>query len=200
MCCRHSAVSRNVSVCFWALTHKHWVFVQLFSSRFLCVWHWNEQRAKVWFMVVHICIHATQSFLPLSLPPTVDIREIRELRLGKGSRDFERYPEEARKLDSTHCFIVLYGLEFRLRTLSVAGQCVCVYKLLSVYVYWWFPKCFHSYCLVFLTVMSAAQLELASHHITYFLLLIFTTLFILNNQFSTAVYLITVKMPHFDTI
>uniref|UniRef100_A0A8D3B1P2 1-phosphatidylinositol 4,5-bisphosphate phosphodiesterase gamma n=1 Tax=Scophthalmus maximus TaxID=52904 RepID=A0A8D3B1P2_SCOMX len=51
----------------------------------------------------------------------IDIREIRELRLGKGSRDFERYPEEARKLDSAHCFIVLYGLEFRLRTLSVAA-------------------------------------------------------------------------------
>uniref|UniRef100_A0A3Q3GHQ2 1-phosphatidylinositol 4,5-bisphosphate phosphodiesterase gamma n=1 Tax=Kryptolebias marmoratus TaxID=37003 RepID=A0A3Q3GHQ2_KRYMA len=51
----------------------------------------------------------------------VDIREIRELRLGKGSRDFERYPEEARKLDPAHCFIVLYGLEFRLRTLSVAA-------------------------------------------------------------------------------
>uniref|UniRef100_A0A8C7ZX49 1-phosphatidylinositol 4,5-bisphosphate phosphodiesterase gamma n=1 Tax=Oryzias sinensis TaxID=183150 RepID=A0A8C7ZX49_9TELE len=51
----------------------------------------------------------------------VDIREIRELRLGKGSRDFERYPEEARKLDPTLCFIVLYGVEFRLRTLSVAA-------------------------------------------------------------------------------
>lgn len=48
--------------------------------------------------------------------------------MGKGSRDFERYPEEARKLDSAHCFIVLYGLEFRLRTLSVAGQCVCVLR------------------------------------------------------------------------
>uniref|UniRef100_H2MCH7 1-phosphatidylinositol 4,5-bisphosphate phosphodiesterase gamma n=1 Tax=Oryzias latipes TaxID=8090 RepID=H2MCH7_ORYLA len=51
----------------------------------------------------------------------VDIREIRELRLGKGSRDFERYPEEARKLDPTLCFIVLYGVEFRLRTLCVAA-------------------------------------------------------------------------------
>uniref|UniRef100_A0A669BPH4 Phosphoinositide phospholipase C n=1 Tax=Oreochromis niloticus TaxID=8128 RepID=A0A669BPH4_ORENI len=61
---------------------------------------------------------------PDKIEGEIDIREIRELRLGKGSRDFERYPEEARKLDSTHCFIVLYGLEFRLRTLSVAGQCV----------------------------------------------------------------------------
>lgn len=74
-------------------------------------------------MVVRICLHATLSFLP----SPVDIREIRELRLGKGSRDFDRYPEETRKLDATHCFIVLYGVEFRLRTLSLAGS--CVYKL-----------------------------------------------------------------------
>uniref|UniRef100_A0A8C5G4G5 Phosphoinositide phospholipase C n=1 Tax=Gouania willdenowi TaxID=441366 RepID=A0A8C5G4G5_GOUWI len=58
---------------------------------------------------------------PDKIEGEVDIREIRELRLGKGSRDFERFPEEARKLDSAHCFIVLYGLEFRLRTLSVAA-------------------------------------------------------------------------------
>uniref|UniRef100_A0A8C7HL23 1-phosphatidylinositol 4,5-bisphosphate phosphodiesterase gamma n=1 Tax=Oncorhynchus kisutch TaxID=8019 RepID=A0A8C7HL23_ONCKI len=58
---------------------------------------------------------------PDKIEGEIDIREIRELRLGKGSRDFERYPEEARKLDSAHCFIVLYGLEFRLKTLSVAA-------------------------------------------------------------------------------
>ncbi|TKS75122.1 1-phosphatidylinositol 4,5-bisphosphate phosphodiesterase gamma-1 [Collichthys lucidus] len=58
---------------------------------------------------------------PDKIEGELDIREIRELRLGKGSRDFERYPEEARKLDAAHCFIVLYGLEFRLRTLSVAA-------------------------------------------------------------------------------
>lgn len=53
--------------------------------------------------------------------PAVDIREIKEIRLGKNSRDFERYPEDARKLDFTMCFIILYGMDFRLRTLSVAG-------------------------------------------------------------------------------
>uniref|UniRef100_A0A8C9VE57 1-phosphatidylinositol 4,5-bisphosphate phosphodiesterase gamma n=1 Tax=Scleropages formosus TaxID=113540 RepID=A0A8C9VE57_SCLFO len=51
----------------------------------------------------------------------IDVTEIKELRLGKGSRDFERYPEEARKLDLSLCFIVLHGLEFRLKTLSVAA-------------------------------------------------------------------------------
>lgn len=54
--------------------------------------------------------------------PTVDIREIKEIRQGKNSRDFERYPEDARKLDSALCFIILYGMDFRLKTLSVAGQ------------------------------------------------------------------------------
>lgn len=80
------------------------------------------QTCDLW-LCIFVFMQHYPSFLPSSLPP-VDIREIRELRLGKGSRDFERYPEEARKLDSSHCFIVLYGLEFRLRTLSVAGQCV----------------------------------------------------------------------------
>ncbi|XP_010870757.2 1-phosphatidylinositol 4,5-bisphosphate phosphodiesterase gamma-1 isoform X1 [Esox lucius] len=58
---------------------------------------------------------------PDKMEGEIDMREIKELRLGKGSRDFERYPEEARKLDPSHCFIVLYGLEFRLKTLSVAA-------------------------------------------------------------------------------
>ncbi|XP_058879019.1 1-phosphatidylinositol 4,5-bisphosphate phosphodiesterase gamma-1-like isoform X1 [Acipenser ruthenus] len=51
----------------------------------------------------------------------IDIREIKEIRLGKSSRDFDRYPEEVRKLDSSQCFIILYGMEFRLKTLSVAA-------------------------------------------------------------------------------
>uniref|UniRef100_A0A8C5BU50 1-phosphatidylinositol 4,5-bisphosphate phosphodiesterase gamma n=1 Tax=Gadus morhua TaxID=8049 RepID=A0A8C5BU50_GADMO len=51
----------------------------------------------------------------------IELREVRELRRGKGSRDFERYPEESRRLEASHCFIVLYGSEFRLKTLSVAA-------------------------------------------------------------------------------
>lgn len=62
-----------------------------------------------------------QGRTPCSSLLTVDIREIKEIRLGKNSRDFERYPEDARKLDFSMCFIILYGMDFRLRTLSVAG-------------------------------------------------------------------------------
>lgn len=53
---------------------------------------------------------------------TVDIREIKEIRSGQKSRDFERYVEDsAARLDQAHCFVILYGTEFRLRSLSLAG-------------------------------------------------------------------------------
>nr|ABM55782.1 phospholipase C gamma [Chaetopterus pergamentaceus] len=53
---------------------------------------------------------------------TVDFREIKEVRPGTNSRDFEKLmPEDARKLDPLLCFVVLYGSQFRLKTLSVAA-------------------------------------------------------------------------------
>uniref|UniRef100_A0A8C8VG69 Phosphoinositide phospholipase C n=1 Tax=Pelusios castaneus TaxID=367368 RepID=A0A8C8VG69_9SAUR len=60
---------------------------------------------------------------PEKVEGDIDIREIKEIRPGKNSRDFERYPEDARKLDPSMCFIILYGTDFRLRTLSVAAFC-----------------------------------------------------------------------------
>lgn len=53
----------------------------------------------------------------------VDIREIKEIRTGQKSRDFERYVEDsAARLDQAHCFVILYGTEFRLKSLSLAGM------------------------------------------------------------------------------
>lgn len=54
---------------------------------------------------------------------TVDIREIKEIRSGQKSRDFDRYVEDsAARLDQAHCFVILYGTEFRLKSLSLAGM------------------------------------------------------------------------------
>ncbi|KAJ0064227.1 hypothetical protein NL108_001527, partial [Boleophthalmus pectinirostris] len=51
-----------------------------------------------------------------------DIREIKEIRPGQKSRDFERYVEDsAARLEPAHCFVILYGTEFRLRSLSLAA-------------------------------------------------------------------------------
>uniref|UniRef100_A0A663N2X1 1-phosphatidylinositol 4,5-bisphosphate phosphodiesterase gamma n=1 Tax=Athene cunicularia TaxID=194338 RepID=A0A663N2X1_ATHCN len=50
----------------------------------------------------------------------LDIREIKEIRPGKNSRDFDRYQEDpCFRPDHSHCFVVLYGTEFRLKTLSL---------------------------------------------------------------------------------
>uniref|UniRef100_A0A8C5G6R4 Phosphoinositide phospholipase C n=1 Tax=Gouania willdenowi TaxID=441366 RepID=A0A8C5G6R4_GOUWI len=50
----------------------------------------------------------------------IDIREIKEIRPGQKSRDFERYVEDsAARLDQAHCFVILYGTEFRLKSLSL---------------------------------------------------------------------------------
>ncbi|KAM7125740.1 1-phosphatidylinositol 4,5-bisphosphate phosphodiesterase gamma-1 isoform 1-T3 [Molossus nigricans] len=50
----------------------------------------------------------------------IDIREIKEIRPGRTSRDFDRYQEDpAFRPDQSHCFVILYGMEFRLKTLSL---------------------------------------------------------------------------------
>uniref|UniRef100_A0A8C4Z820 1-phosphatidylinositol 4,5-bisphosphate phosphodiesterase gamma n=1 Tax=Gadus morhua TaxID=8049 RepID=A0A8C4Z820_GADMO len=52
----------------------------------------------------------------------IDIREIKEVRPGQKSRDFERYVEDsAGRLDQAHCFVILHGSEFRLKALSLAA-------------------------------------------------------------------------------
>ncbi|KAJ8265340.1 hypothetical protein COCON_G00144390 [Conger conger] len=52
----------------------------------------------------------------------IDIREIKEIRSGQKSRDIERYVEDsAARPDQAHCFVILYGPEFRLKALSLAA-------------------------------------------------------------------------------
>ena len=53
---------------------------------------------------------------------SVNLREVREIRLGKNSKDFDKWPEEARKYDTSLCFVIFYGSDFKLKTLSVVGR------------------------------------------------------------------------------
>lgn len=52
----------------------------------------------------------------------VDLREIKEIRLGKNSKDFEKWPDDSKKIETMKCFVVFYGSEFKLRVLSIAGE------------------------------------------------------------------------------
>lgn len=77
------------------------------KHNFICVW-------TRWF-----CVNLT--VVCMSVSP-VDIREIKEIRTGQKSRDFERYVEDSSvRLDQTYCFVILYGTEFRLKSLSLSG-------------------------------------------------------------------------------
>lgn len=52
----------------------------------------------------------------------VDLREVKEIRLGKNSKDFDKWPDDAKKFDTMKCFVIFYGSEFKLRVLSIAGN------------------------------------------------------------------------------
>lgn len=54
----------------------------------------------------------------------LDIRDIKEVRVGKASKHFERWPEEVKRLENTKCFTIYYGTEFKLRAASLAGKFV----------------------------------------------------------------------------
>ncbi|XP_022122315.2 1-phosphatidylinositol 4,5-bisphosphate phosphodiesterase gamma-1 isoform X2 [Pieris rapae] len=52
----------------------------------------------------------------------LDIRDIKEVRIGKSSKDFERWPEETKRLENSKCFTIYYGSEFKLRSASFSAQ------------------------------------------------------------------------------
>jgi phosphatidylinositol phospholipase C, gamma-1 len=51
----------------------------------------------------------------------LEIREIKEIRFGKNSKDFDKW-EDSKKIDYQKCFILLYGNEFKLKTFSVVAH------------------------------------------------------------------------------
>ena len=52
---------------------------------------------------------------------SVDIHEIKEVRVGTDSKDFDMQQLELEKIDK-FCFAIYYGSEFNLKTLSVTGK------------------------------------------------------------------------------
>lgn len=52
----------------------------------------------------------------------VDLHEVREVRPGQRSKDFEKRPKESADHKKDLCFVLYYGYEFRLKTFSVVGK------------------------------------------------------------------------------
>jgi phosphatidylinositol phospholipase C gamma-1 len=51
----------------------------------------------------------------------LELREVKEIRFGKNSKDFDKW-EESKKIDYQKCFVILYGNEFKLKTFSVVAH------------------------------------------------------------------------------
>ncbi|TKS73809.1 1-phosphatidylinositol 4,5-bisphosphate phosphodiesterase gamma-2 [Collichthys lucidus] len=54
----------------------------------------------------------------------LDLFEIREVRPGRNSKDFERFKDGKDKHDENTCFTIFYGSNFVLNTLSLGADCV----------------------------------------------------------------------------
>lgn len=51
----------------------------------------------------------------------ISIKSIKEIRKGTNFKHFERWPDEVKKIDSDLAFIIFYGSEFRLKSMSVVA-------------------------------------------------------------------------------
>ncbi|XP_030750382.1 1-phosphatidylinositol 4,5-bisphosphate phosphodiesterase gamma-1 isoform X2 [Sitophilus oryzae] len=74
----------------------------------------RETRQLIW-------TRTTSNISRSNFEGTIDLTEIKEVRLGKNSKDFEKWPDEARSKEAKKCFVVFYGNEFKLRVLSIAA-------------------------------------------------------------------------------
>lgn len=52
---------------------------------------------------------------------SLELREIKEIRVGKNSKEFRTSGDEAKRFESGKCFVLLYGNAFKLKTFSVVA-------------------------------------------------------------------------------
>ncbi|CAH1709910.1 1-phosphatidylinositol 4,5-bisphosphate phosphodiesterase gamma-1 isoform X2 [Aphis gossypii] len=52
---------------------------------------------------------------------SLDLKDAKEVRCGRNSKEFDRWPDELKKFEATKCFVIFYGNEFKLKTLSVVA-------------------------------------------------------------------------------
>ena len=67
-------------------------------------------------------MYFVQIYFMVVISVSACLREVKEIRTGKNSRDFDKWPEDSKKADSRVCFIVFFGSDFKLKTLSVVGE------------------------------------------------------------------------------
>lgn len=64
---------------------------------------------------------STNNVVRNSFEFALELREVKEIRFGKNSKDFDKW-EESKKVDYQKCFVISYGNEFKLKTFSVIAH------------------------------------------------------------------------------
>lgn len=75
-----------------------------------------EPVSKYISYIIYICNNTFVQFV------LVDLKDAKEVRYGRKSKEFDRWPDELKKFESSKCFVLFYGNEFKLKTLSVVGE------------------------------------------------------------------------------
>lgn len=73
----------------------------------------RETRQIVWSKKTNNSLKCNEGFL--------NMEEIKEIRLGKNSKDFEKWSEDVKKVENFQCFVIYYGTEFKLKVLSIVA-------------------------------------------------------------------------------
>lgn len=86
--------------------------------RFFFFLKYSPSLSLCWLHITISSVCLEQLFCDLS----VDLFEIREIRPGRNSKDFERFKDGKDKHDDNACFTIFYGSQFVLNTLSLGGE------------------------------------------------------------------------------
>ncbi|XP_017962676.1 1-phosphatidylinositol 4,5-bisphosphate phosphodiesterase gamma-1 isoform X2 [Drosophila navojoa] len=52
---------------------------------------------------------------------TIQLREIREIRVGKNSKEFRLHADDCQRFESSKCFVIMHGNSFKLKSFSVVA-------------------------------------------------------------------------------
>ncbi|XP_041375829.1 1-phosphatidylinositol 4,5-bisphosphate phosphodiesterase gamma-1-like [Gigantopelta aegis] len=74
-----------------------------------------------------VCLRAEGSRPMCKVP----LGSVKDIRITRKSPDFDRWAEESSKVDENLCFVILYGMEFNLQTLSLVAKDSSNHKVLS---------------------------------------------------------------------
>lgn len=87
-------------------------------SKFIYIFYIHMHALSCSYDCFRLCWNISTVVLTECCFLSVDLMEIKEIRPGKNSKDFERCKAKQRE---EHCFTIFYGTQFVLNTLSLAG-------------------------------------------------------------------------------